>query len=280
MMLEKEPWTVNVKEKSVECGACTKTIRLDNRYSYYPGLWNKHRDTCRMIKYLEGKPIRKEREGKRSRKPSEVQNPSDSGAKKVGVTKKQLKNPMGKKNAFDQICLLANEKTNGVSDVGLSHHSYEQIANEKPDGYIGAQGSEHVLCVSSTETKARTWGSVTGSTLGAFANGDSDSTDGSDSRDTSRACEAKACNGSIQNPPQGPGVPGGLSLQRISGASESFMMTMKLDAVQTRRAIHSRSGPVGSWIPDAHDTLMNVPWFNAAGWPQSVPKTRTIAAAE
>jgi len=57
--LEADPWASDVKETSVRCRGCRKVIKLDGRYQYYRGLWDKHRDTCRDIKRLKGEKIPK-----------------------------------------------------------------------------------------------------------------------------------------------------------------------------------------------------------------------------
>lgn len=57
--LEADPWTSEVKETSVQCNGCKKTIKLDGRYLFYRGLWEKHRDLCRVIKMLKGEDIPK-----------------------------------------------------------------------------------------------------------------------------------------------------------------------------------------------------------------------------
>lgn len=57
--LEADPWASEVKETSVRCKGCRKVIKLDGRYQYYRGLWDKHRDTCRDIKRLKGEKIPK-----------------------------------------------------------------------------------------------------------------------------------------------------------------------------------------------------------------------------
>lgn len=48
-----DEWTSNVMPQSVDCGACGKTISLDKRSRYYPGLWLKHRGKCQELKRLE-----------------------------------------------------------------------------------------------------------------------------------------------------------------------------------------------------------------------------------
>ncbi|KAJ7451504.1 hypothetical protein B0H11DRAFT_2201641 [Mycena galericulata] len=48
--LENDVWTGLVEPKRVVCRGCGKTIRLDKRSCYYPGLWLKHRERCDRIK--------------------------------------------------------------------------------------------------------------------------------------------------------------------------------------------------------------------------------------
>ncbi|KIK47426.1 hypothetical protein CY34DRAFT_799378 [Suillus luteus UH-Slu-Lm8-n1] len=51
--LENDEYTDDVRPKSVKCRGCGGVICLDNRYRYYPGLWDRHRDLCRGILRLE-----------------------------------------------------------------------------------------------------------------------------------------------------------------------------------------------------------------------------------
>jgi hypothetical protein len=51
--LEGDNWTGDVTEVSVECRGCQKTISLDKRFTYYPGLWIKHRRHCSAIRRFE-----------------------------------------------------------------------------------------------------------------------------------------------------------------------------------------------------------------------------------
>ncbi|KAJ7035391.1 hypothetical protein C8F04DRAFT_529264 [Mycena alexandri] len=44
--LETDPWTLSVTPHEVVCRGCRRTIKLDRRSRYYPGLWEKHRDRC------------------------------------------------------------------------------------------------------------------------------------------------------------------------------------------------------------------------------------------
>lgn len=48
--LENDDWTGGVTEVTVECKGCSKTISLDKRFTYYPGLWIKHRRHCSVIR--------------------------------------------------------------------------------------------------------------------------------------------------------------------------------------------------------------------------------------
>ncbi|KAG6810281.1 hypothetical protein H0H93_015066, partial [Arthromyces matolae] len=58
-ILESDPWALQVKAKCVQCGGCTRWIRLDQRNLYYGGLWYKHRNICREIRRLKGEVIPK-----------------------------------------------------------------------------------------------------------------------------------------------------------------------------------------------------------------------------
>ncbi|KAJ7261052.1 hypothetical protein C8J57DRAFT_1635615 [Mycena rebaudengoi] len=51
--LESDPWTLSVELNQVVCRGCHKTIRLDRRSRYYPGLWQKHRDRCAQVRKLK-----------------------------------------------------------------------------------------------------------------------------------------------------------------------------------------------------------------------------------
>ncbi|KAJ7779922.1 hypothetical protein B0H16DRAFT_1878531 [Mycena metata] len=44
--LETDQWTLSVTPHEVVCRGCRRTIKLDRRSRYYPGLWEKHRDRC------------------------------------------------------------------------------------------------------------------------------------------------------------------------------------------------------------------------------------------
>ncbi|KAJ7473584.1 hypothetical protein B0H11DRAFT_2282469 [Mycena galericulata] len=48
--LENDPWILSYDVNEVECGGCGKSIKLDARSRYYPGLWLKHRLRCATIK--------------------------------------------------------------------------------------------------------------------------------------------------------------------------------------------------------------------------------------
>ncbi|KAF8886282.1 hypothetical protein BD779DRAFT_624754 [Infundibulicybe gibba] len=48
--LEANRWTMDVTAKSVKCGACGTTIRLDQRSEFFPFNWTKHEGRCKMIK--------------------------------------------------------------------------------------------------------------------------------------------------------------------------------------------------------------------------------------
>lgn len=52
-LIESDPWARNTTSKSVECKGCGRTIKLDKRSDYYPGLWHKHRNKCPAIHRLE-----------------------------------------------------------------------------------------------------------------------------------------------------------------------------------------------------------------------------------
>ncbi|KAJ7778982.1 hypothetical protein B0H16DRAFT_1683260 [Mycena metata] len=49
-LLEGDVWTRQVNPHSVGCRGCKRTIKLDGRSRYYPGLWEKHRERCNGIK--------------------------------------------------------------------------------------------------------------------------------------------------------------------------------------------------------------------------------------
>lgn len=52
--LANDKWVKDFTATSATCRGCGKTIALDKRNAaYYPGLWNKHRATCKKIKELE-----------------------------------------------------------------------------------------------------------------------------------------------------------------------------------------------------------------------------------
>ncbi|KAJ7114878.1 hypothetical protein C8R44DRAFT_855510 [Mycena epipterygia] len=45
-VLDNDPWTLSVGFTDVVCRGCNRSIKLDGRCRYYPGLWNKHRERC------------------------------------------------------------------------------------------------------------------------------------------------------------------------------------------------------------------------------------------
>jgi hypothetical protein len=54
-LIESDVWAGQVTAISVECKGCGKTVSLDKRSMYYPGLWIKHRSKCPAIRRLEGR---------------------------------------------------------------------------------------------------------------------------------------------------------------------------------------------------------------------------------
>ncbi|KAJ6573414.1 hypothetical protein DFH09DRAFT_1277053, partial [Mycena vulgaris] len=48
--LEADPWTLKVEFTKLVCRGCGRTIRLDGRSRYYPGLWWKHREHCEHVR--------------------------------------------------------------------------------------------------------------------------------------------------------------------------------------------------------------------------------------
>lgn len=54
-LIESDVWAGEVTAISVECKGCGKTVSLDKRSMYYPGLWIKHRSKCPAIRRLEGR---------------------------------------------------------------------------------------------------------------------------------------------------------------------------------------------------------------------------------
>ncbi|KAJ6579086.1 hypothetical protein DFH09DRAFT_338117 [Mycena vulgaris] len=48
--LEADPWTLKVEFTKLVCRGCGRTIRLDGRSRYYPGLWWKHREHCERVR--------------------------------------------------------------------------------------------------------------------------------------------------------------------------------------------------------------------------------------
>ncbi|KIK47624.1 hypothetical protein CY34DRAFT_8836 [Suillus luteus UH-Slu-Lm8-n1] len=47
--LDNDEYAEDVQPKFIKCRGCHKTIKLDNRYRYYPGLWLNHRKICKGI---------------------------------------------------------------------------------------------------------------------------------------------------------------------------------------------------------------------------------------
>ncbi|KAJ7132554.1 hypothetical protein C8R44DRAFT_731210 [Mycena epipterygia] len=45
-LLVNDPWTLTVELNHVICRGCERSIKLDGRSRYYPGLWQKHRGRC------------------------------------------------------------------------------------------------------------------------------------------------------------------------------------------------------------------------------------------
>ena len=52
-LIESDDWAGEVTAISVECKGCGKTVSLDKRSMYYPGLWIKHRSKCPAIRRFE-----------------------------------------------------------------------------------------------------------------------------------------------------------------------------------------------------------------------------------
>ncbi|KAJ6579076.1 hypothetical protein DFH09DRAFT_337964 [Mycena vulgaris] len=48
--LEADPWTLKVELTKLVCRGCGRTVRLDGRSRYYPGLWWKHREHCERVR--------------------------------------------------------------------------------------------------------------------------------------------------------------------------------------------------------------------------------------
>jgi hypothetical protein len=51
--LDDDEYTEDVKPTSVKCRGCQRTLKLDKRSRYYPGLWLKHRGKCPRILKIE-----------------------------------------------------------------------------------------------------------------------------------------------------------------------------------------------------------------------------------
>jgi hypothetical protein len=62
-LIESDCWAGDVTAVSVECKGCGKTVSLDKRSMYYPGLWIKHRSKCPGIRRLEGRTAKLEVSG-------------------------------------------------------------------------------------------------------------------------------------------------------------------------------------------------------------------------
>ncbi|KIK37012.1 hypothetical protein CY34DRAFT_15991 [Suillus luteus UH-Slu-Lm8-n1] len=61
--LEEDEYAEDIQPKSVKCRVCKQILKCDNRSRYYPGLWIKHRRTCRAIRKMEAaKKLARERE--------------------------------------------------------------------------------------------------------------------------------------------------------------------------------------------------------------------------
>ncbi|KAG5642376.1 hypothetical protein DXG03_002951 [Asterophora parasitica] len=67
-LLVEDEWADDVQPTSVKCRGCMKTVCLDGRSEYYPGLWHKHRGKCPQILQQTGKeiPKRKPRTAKKA----------------------------------------------------------------------------------------------------------------------------------------------------------------------------------------------------------------------
>ncbi|KAJ7813660.1 hypothetical protein B0H14DRAFT_1011325 [Mycena olivaceomarginata] len=52
LALENGKWMLRVTPHEVDCRGCRRTIQLDRRSRYYPGLWEKHRDRCEEVDKL------------------------------------------------------------------------------------------------------------------------------------------------------------------------------------------------------------------------------------
>ncbi|KAJ7478971.1 hypothetical protein FB451DRAFT_1240274 [Mycena latifolia] len=52
--LETDEWTMDVTPHEVVCRGCRRSIKLDRRSRYYPGLWEKHRDRCEHVTKMRG----------------------------------------------------------------------------------------------------------------------------------------------------------------------------------------------------------------------------------
>ncbi|KAJ7113393.1 hypothetical protein C8R44DRAFT_741001 [Mycena epipterygia] len=60
VVLERDEWTASVTPHDVVCRGCRRTIKLDRRSRYYPGLWEKHRDRCEHVGRMRAERARAE----------------------------------------------------------------------------------------------------------------------------------------------------------------------------------------------------------------------------
>jgi hypothetical protein len=58
-ILENDVYTSGVGVHQVTCRGCGRTIKTDRRSTYYPGLWEKHRERCRGVVKMEDEKGRK-----------------------------------------------------------------------------------------------------------------------------------------------------------------------------------------------------------------------------
>ncbi|KAJ7289757.1 hypothetical protein C8J57DRAFT_1706460 [Mycena rebaudengoi] len=59
-ILENDVYTSSVDVHQVTCRGCGRTIKTDRRSTYYPGLWEKHRERCRGVVKMEDEKGRKD----------------------------------------------------------------------------------------------------------------------------------------------------------------------------------------------------------------------------
>ncbi|KAJ7225124.1 hypothetical protein B0H12DRAFT_1149501 [Mycena haematopus] len=57
LALESDPCALRVTPHDVLCAGCRRTIKLDRRSRYYPGLWEKHRERCEGVAKIEERPV-------------------------------------------------------------------------------------------------------------------------------------------------------------------------------------------------------------------------------